>query len=176
MHLVNRVIMVIVITAIIITMVSYFQCIILLRQASHNLSLDELQNNTTYWNEMDDQLLKDKLIESSSKTADLHIYIENEFDCNDMSLDLWNMLYKEGIVSIIVIGDLDREKESFIQCNHSWIVVINSPPGSSYISLYAIEPTNDRIYTYGPPRNAQYFEGFFYASPSALRADLGDRW
>lgn len=176
MYIVKRLIMFAVITTIVFSMGSYFQCSILIRQPSRNLSLDELQNDTTYWNEMDDKLLKDKLIELSAQSAEYHMYVENEFDCNDMSLDLWNMLYKEEIISIIVIGDLDKEKESFIYCNHSWIVVINNPPGSSDITLYAIEPTNDKIYVYGPPRNSQYFEGFFYALPSALRADLGERW
>ena len=176
MHIVNRLILLTAIMTMIILTVSFFQCSILIRRPSQNLSLEELQSNTNYWNEIDEIILKDKLIELSSKSAENHIYTENEFDCNDMSLDLWNMLYKEEIVSIIVIGNLDKEKELFIDCNHSWIVVINSSPDGQSISLYAIEPTNDKIYIYGPPKNAQYFEGFFYALPSALRTDLGERW
>lgn len=150
----------------------------------NNVSLVELTEGSQYWNNWTNvAALKNKIQELAGVSDKYHDYIENEYDCNDMAIDIWNMLAKGGstwpsITSIIVIGDLDMEGESFSDCDHAWIVILNHT-SDDVVTIYALEPTTSEIYRYTANENdpnRKYFEGFFYSKPSDLRADLGDRW
>jgi len=99
-----------------------------------------------------------------------HTYIEGEFDCNDMAVELWDILHEQGIVSLIVVGNLDLENESFAECNHAWLVV----PYLLTPNFFVIEPTNGEVYS--DEQGTQYREGYYYTSPSHLMADIWERW
>ncbi|MBT3362982.1 MAG: hypothetical protein HN929_13000 [Chloroflexi bacterium] len=153
---------------------------------SNNKSLDELVESPEYWNSWTNAIaLKQKAKELALIANQYHQYVKNEYDCNDMAVDIWNMLGVGGddwepIKSVIVIGNLDEVKETYDQCNHAWLIILNKPPGG-FVTIYALEPTNGLMYRHtgndaDVDPNAKYFEGFFYANPSGLREDLGDRW
>lgn len=144
---------------------------------THNLENSEL-HNPTYWNTTwtgSAYELQKKVKLINAQYFQTHTYIKGETDCNDMAVDIWNMLLTEGIRSIIVIGNLDKNAESFAECNHAWIIIPNK--GGSY---FALEPTNGKCYSKrhirDNPRLKQYWEGFFYKLPSDLRADIKERW
>jgi len=160
---------------------------------SHGIPLTELRMNTQYWNtdhekealrifedktydRADEDWIGDELVElyqtiSSINTEyyEKHTYIEGVFDCNDMAVDLWNMLHKEGIASLIVVGNLDLDNESFAESDHAWLVV----PYLYHPNFYSVEPTNGKVYL---GEDEQYWEGYYYTSPSNLRADIRERW
>ena len=176
------------ITALLLLVCLNFSCGLTLQCGSissgpmNNLSLDELSNNSDHWNVWENaEALKNKVKQLANVSGTYHGYIENEYDCNDMAVDIWNMLEVNEptpIQSIIVIGNLDEEDETFEDCNHAWLVILNKPEGG-VVTIYALEPTNAEIYKYTGDKNApaaEYFNGFFYEKPSDLRADLGDRW
>ena len=114
--------------------------------------------------------LNETLCSINTEYHETHTYIEGEFDCNDMAVELWNILHKEGIVSLIVVGSLDLENETFGECNHSWLVV----PYLLNPSFLVVEPTNGEVYS--DERAEPYQEGYYYTSPSNLRADIKERW
>jgi len=160
------------------------QCVSGNHEPQNNVTLSELTDDSQYWNNWTNATaLKNKAKELARISKQYHDYIANEFDCNDMATDIWSMLAKGGntwapITSIIVIGDLDDGGETFADCDHAWLVILNQT-SSDVITIYALEPTNGDIYRYTANEddpNRKYFEGFFYAKPSDLRADLGDRW
>jgi len=153
-------------------------------EPENNVTLTELTDGSQYWNNWTNKTaLKSKAKELARVSSQYHDYVANEYDCNDMAVDIWNMLSIGGdtwepIISIIVIGDLDEEGETFADCDHAWLAILNKT-SDDVITIYALEPTNGEIYTYTANENdpnKKYFEGFFYAKPSDLRADLGDRW
>jgi len=153
-------------------------------EPENNVNLDELQEGSQYWNEWSNTTaLNNKAKELTNIANSRHHYITNEYDCNDMATDIWNMLNKGGInwdpiISIIVVGNLEDKEENFADCNHAWLAILNRA-SSDIVNIYALEPTTGEIFTYtgreNDPNN-KYFEGFFYEKPSDLRADLGDRW
>lgn len=144
----------------------------------HNVKLEEIRSNPDYWNTAwigADYELQKKTKEINAKYFQTHTYIEGETDCNDMAIDIWNMLLTEGISSVIVIGNLDRTAETFAECNHAWLLIFNKDG-----SAFALEPTNGECYSKEDieqnPRINQYWQGFFYKQPSDLRADIKERW
>lgn len=139
-------------------------------EPTHNLTLEELQESDEYWNNKPIIWLKKEAKDAANVCRTYHEYIEGEFDCNDMSIDIWNMLKKQGIESVIVCGSLEQDEETFTDCDHTWLVILNKPN-----DIFALESTTAEIYPHDGT-NEQYFEGFFYAWPSDLRADLRGRW
>ena len=107
-----------------------------------------------------------------------HTYIEGETDCNDMAIDVWNMLLNVGITSILVFGNLDLTWERFNQCNHTWLLIFIYYDGKLW--AFPVEPTNGEVYFSEDfawnPQLYQYYEGYPYVKPSDLRADLMWRW
>ena len=114
--------------------------------------------------------LYDTLSSLNKEYHKTHTYIEGEFDCNDMAVELWNLLHEQGMASLIVIGNLDLENESFAECNHAWLVV----PYLQIPESFVVEPTNGEIYV--GDEGQPYHEGYYYTSPSNLRADTWERW
>ncbi len=132
--------------------------------------------NKTY-GKTDETWMGDELYELSQTPFSIneeyhktHTYIEGEFDCNDMAVELWNILHKQGIASLIVVGNPDLENESFAECNHAWLVV----PYLYIPDFFVVEPTNGEVYI--GEEGKQYQEGYYYTSPSNLRADIWERW
>lgn len=101
-----------------------------------------------------------------------HTYIEDVFDCDDMTIDLWNLLYKQGMTSAIVAGNLDMNNEKLRECDHTWLVIIHRGEDALY-QLFAIESTNGEVYAYDKNTRAfeQYFQGYYYSSPSDFKED-----
>jgi hypothetical protein len=100
-----------------------------------------------------------------------HAYIANEIDCVDMACEIWDILQKQGIRSLIAVGNLEMIGENFGQCNHAWLMIPNSTG-----MYFALEATNGQLYFADSPSLVQYTECFLYAKPSDLRADIGSRW
>ncbi|MBT4511532.1 MAG: hypothetical protein HOC20_04900 [Chloroflexi bacterium] len=100
-----------------------------------------------------------------------HIFIEGETDCNDMAIDIWNMLLAQDIKSVITIGSLDNSMVTFDQCDHAWLSVFDSE--GEFVSL---EPTTGQVFYSNTAGHEQYIGGFFYKKPSDLRSDMMKRW
>jgi len=149
----------------------------LIAQGRIRVVLDPV-NDTEYWNIDWDVARLYQVIHSTNKQYhETHTYIEGVFDCNDMAIDIWNMLHKQGIASVIVVGNLDLDNESFAKSNHAWLLVTYAG-----IRLFAVEPTSGKTYTiyYDMDNDSkafkQYLEGYYFASPSDLRAAVKERW
>jgi len=145
---------------------------------THITRLEEIHSNPAYWNmawEGMDYELQQTTREINSLYFETHTYVEGETDCNDMAIDIWNMLQTQGITSIIVFGSLESTGETFAECNHAWLLIYNSEGGA-----FALEPTNGELYFAEDveqyPELEQYWAGYFYTKPSDLRADLKERW
>jgi len=139
---------------------------------THNLSFEEVSGSSDYWNlAWEDADLQQAAREVNTAYHQWHYYIEDETDCNDMAVDIWDMLRKRGILSLIAIGNLKIQNETLAQCTHAWIIIINSSG-----KAFTLEPTNGQLYFKGDSNSQQYMENFLYSQPSNLRADLGSRW
>lgn len=143
-------------------------------KATHNLSSVDYNVSSTYWNMSwggREYELQQTTRQVNTSYYQWHTYIPNETDCNDMACDVWDMLRKQGVISLIVFGNLDSKSETWGKCNHTWLLISNNSG-----QCFALEPTNGQLYFKGDTQISQYLEGFFYAKPSDLRADLGSRW
>jgi uncharacterized membrane-anchored protein len=111
-----------------------------------------------------------------------HIYIENETDCNDMAVDIWNMLQAEGIVSIVVAGNLGLAPSTYSldDCNHTWLLILLHQKDEYKPNGFILEPTNGNIYAGEDfelnPQLLNYKGGFWYVKPSDLKADILEHW
>jgi hypothetical protein len=92
-----------------------------------------------------------------------------------MAADIWEVLASRGIVSLIVAGNLEMVRESFLECNHAWLIVYSGEGSAA-----ALEVTTGRTYrwedTLDNGRLRQYWEGFIYEKPFDLSADFVGRW
>ncbi|MBM3119291.1 MAG: zinc ribbon domain-containing protein [Chloroflexi bacterium] len=144
---------------------------------SHNLYPTDIIKNPRYWNSDWDvvKLFKTIYYENKSYYAN-HQYIKGEFDCNDMAVGIWNTLYKKKIVSVIVAGNLELDNESFAECNHVWLLVFYR--GAAGGVIFIVETTNGETYFINSPESEflKYLHGYYYLSPSDLRADIKERW
>lgn len=139
---------------------------------THNLSFKEVSGRTDYWNlAWEDADLQKTAKDVNAAYYQWHYYIKGQTDCNDMAVDIWDMLKKKGVISLIAFGNIEMDNEPWSQCNHVWIVILNSSG-----KAFALEPTNGQLYFKGDANAKQYMENFLYALPSDLRADLGSRW
>ena len=131
--------------------------------------LSDMVNDSRYWNSSwDANSLYQTLISINKSYHQNHTYIEGVFDCDDMAVDIWNILYKQGITSVIVAGNLYIDKEGFTQSDHAWLIVMHKDTG---YRIFIIEPTNGETYGFDLKSMAlaQYLQGYFFASPSDLR-------
>lgn len=129
-----------------------------------------------------DYELQLKLQELVDLYHSMHTYVPgaygpNEFDCNDMAVDMWNMLLTQGITSVIVIGNKNKVDETFEEADHAWLYAFNADGKVIYLD----PTTGDVMYGRLPdgstnPEAAPYREGFIYAKPSDLRLDLKHWW
>ena len=145
---------------------------------SHNFPIVDIVKDSQYWNAAWDATeLYRKLWSINKLYRETHAYIEGVFDCNDMTIDLWNILHKQGITSVIVVGNLDLDKERFRECDHTWLLIQHSRDGSLY-RCFIIESTNGEVYAFDLKTKAfaQYIEGYYYSSPSDFREDTKECW
>ncbi len=145
---------------------------------SHNFPTVDIVKDSQYWNAAWDATeLYQKLWSINKLYRETHTYIEGVFDCNDMTIDLWNILHKQGITSVIAVGNLDLDKERFRECDHTWLLIQHSRDGSLY-RCFIIESTNGEVYAFDLKTKAlaQYIEGYYYSSPSDFREDTKERW
>ena len=147
-------------------------------EPAYDTPVEEIMHNPIYWNtdwEGSDYELQMTVQAVSAEYCQTHTYIEGETDCNDMVVDIWNMLYTEGITSIIVVGNQGMDAEYFEDCDHAWLLICDSM-GNSFaleategLLIFAEDADND-------PSLDQYWEGYFYTKPSDLREDSYLRW
>jgi len=131
---------------------------------------------STAWTGKDYQW-HDKIKEIGRIYHSSHVYIADETDCDDMSVDIWNMLLAQNIKSVIVIGNLENKNATFTEANHAWLVVYN------FEGKYAIlEPTTGEV-IYGVnvdgthnTRIDPYYSGWAYKKPSDLWQDVKKKW
>lgn len=142
---------------------------------THDIELAEIETNAVYWNSGwrdTSLLLQAKTI--NAKYLQTHPYIQGETDENDMVIEIWDMLRTGGVSSVIVRGNLNLTGELFVECDRAWLLVPNYRG-----IIWALECTTGETYTRLDarvnPQLEQYWEGFFYANPSDLRADLEER-
>ena len=147
-------------------------------EPSYDSPVEEVLYNPKYWNTGWEDLDYELQLTAQAVSAEYykaHTYIEGETDCNDMVVDIWNMLYTEGIISIIVIGNHDVEGEYFADCDHSWLLICDSTGAS-----FALEATEGLLIfsedVENEPSLDQYWEGYFYTKPSDLKEDILWRW
>lgn len=147
-------------------------------EPAHYTSWQEVESNPIYWNTNWrglDAELQAKAYDVADYYFDTHTYIEDETDCNDMAVDVWNMLHTEGIKSVIVIGNHNLTGEYFNECDHAWLLLFNSEGYS-----FALETTEGTLFfaedAEYDTQIEQYWEGFLYLKPSDLKADILWQW
>ena len=142
----------------------------------YDLDPDEVWGNSKFFSvawEGKSYSLRNELEDIGKTYHDSHTFIEGETDCNDMAVDLWNMLWTRDIKSVIVIGNRDMEDETMDECDHAWLYVFDAEGKVIYM-----EPTTGEV-MYGQlsdgtpnPEVEPYREGFIYEKPSDLKKDL----
>ena len=147
----------------------------------NNISPKEFLLAPQYWNtNWDANELYEYLISTNALYYKQHTYIEGVFDCSDMAVEIWNILYNNGVISILVVGNLATNHEQFLQTDHVWLQVIHKDTTKEAgIHIFFIEPTNGETYAYDPSNKEfflPYVQGYYYSSPSNLIADVGERW
>ncbi len=147
-------------------------------ETTNIIPVEYLSDASEYWNikwEGSASQLYDELSAINSLYFQTHRYIPGKTDCNDMVVDIWNEFVSQGIVSLIVVGNVRVSQEAFADSNHAWLMVYSGEG-----SAVAVEATNGKIYSWDDaqvyPHLKQYWEGFIYENPSDLWADFKERW
>jgi len=83
------------------------------------------------------------------------------FDCDDSALYMYYYFKNMGYEVPIIAGNLDLVGESFLQCNHVWVVVISG--GDDYAYDWG------HYYT-----DAQHYEGYVITETELVSAVLED--
>ena len=85
-------------------------------------------------------------------------------------------MYKKKIVSVIVTGNLELDNESFEECNHVWLLIFYR--GTAGGIIFIVEPTSGETDFIDSVESEllTYLHGYYYLSPSDLRADAKERW
>ncbi|HEY48894.1 MAG TPA: hypothetical protein G4O13_02460 [Dehalococcoidia bacterium] len=145
---------------------------------THNIPIEELGNASAYWNvdwEGRAAQLYEEILAVNTQYFQTHTYVHGKTDCNDMVCEIWGILKSRGIISLIAVGKLEMSQESFLDCDHAWLMVYSGEGSAA-----ALEATSGRIYTWqdagADPALKQYWEGFIYEEPSDLREDFEERW
>ena len=139
---------------------------------------DNLRNASSYWNTAwsgrSSQLYDEMLVLTTSYSQNNN-YVFGESDCNDMAVDAWQKLVVKEIISLIVVGNLEKSNETFLECNHAWLMVYSGEGSAAAMDLVCGKVViweNVRA----NPQLSQYWEGFVYENPSDLLLDFSDRW
>ena len=145
---------------------------------NHYILLADLRDASPYWNTAwfgHSSELYDEMITLTASYFQTHKYVFGESDCNDMAVDVWQKLIDKEIKSLIVVGNLEKSYETFLECNHAWLMVYSSKGSAAAIDL-----ARGKVFTWEDvrinPQLRQYWEGFVYESPSDLLVDFKARW
>jgi len=119
--------------------------------------------------------LYDEIRLTTTTYIQTHNYIFGENDCNDMAVELWQILKDKGVTSLIAIGNLEKSNESFFECNHAWLLVYSGEGSAA-----AVDTVSAGVYLWeqvaSNPQLKQFWEGFLYENPTNLFTDFKDRW
>lgn len=140
----------------------------------HSITFNDTQNNPDYmsisWRGRDLEWAQ-KVKDIGQQYNSSHTYIPNETDCADMAVDLWNMLFTQGIKSVIVVGNIDNNNATFSEANHAWLYVFNSEA-----KFCILESTTGEVFfmTTGDQNDPamKYLSGWLYKDPSDLWKDV----
>jgi hypothetical protein len=142
----------------------------------HSISFTETQSNPDFmsvtWKGKDYEL-QQKVIAIGKQYHNSHTFIANETDCNDMAVDIWNMLFTQGIKSAIVIGSLEDKAATFKDSDHTWLYIFDADA-----KYFILEPTTGEAMFKDTGNNLseKYLGGWLYKKPSDLWADLKKKW
>lgn len=140
-----------------------------------------IANDSTFWNKRQD--IDNYLENLLSGTLSISMYdIERAFggggtlDAIELTKSYWEKLNDNGVVSVIVVGNLDLHGESLSECNHSWLLVFyrdwesDGWSETKPLGILIFEPTQRYSFVIHvvPEASTQYQEGYFYISPSEL--------
>jgi len=110
-----------------------------------------------------------------SQYSQTHDYVFGESDCNDMVVEIWDDLNSQGIISLIVVGNVKMSQETFEECNHAWLMVYSGEGAA-----VALDPSCSGVYRWEDTREhpylKQYWEGIVYENPDDLCNDFQERW
>ena len=147
-------------------------------KVTRSIPMEDLGDAVAYWNtdwKGQARQLYQEIQAINRQYFQTHRYVPWQTDCNDMAVDVWDRLNSRGIVSLIVVGNLELSHEAFADCNHAWLMVYSGEGSSA-----AVEPTRGEVFTWehsrAYPGLEQYWEGFAYETPSELWADFVRRW
>ncbi|HEY94914.1 MAG TPA: hypothetical protein G4O15_08255 [Dehalococcoidia bacterium] len=138
----------------------------------------ELGNASLYWNTTwldHSSTLYDEITAITKNYFKTHEYVFCEFDCNDMAVDFWKLLVDRDIISLIVVGNLEKSHETFLECNHTWLTVYSGEGAAAVIDI-----ARGKVFIWEDvrktPQLGQYWEGFVYQNPLYLLDDFRERW
>jgi hypothetical protein len=145
---------------------------------TYYIDFADLGDASKYWNtdwRGRSTELYDEILALTTRYFKTRKYVFGKTDCNDMAVDAWQELLNREIKSLITVGNLEKSHESFLECNHAWLIVYNSEGSAAVIDLvrstvYVWEDVRDN------PQLRQYWEGFAYENPSDLITDFRERW
>ncbi len=144
--------------------------------AIHNIPIENLGDACQYWNldwEGRAPQLYVEIVAVNALYIRSHDYILGQNECDDMAADIWEILARKGIISLIVAGNLEMSGESYADCNHAWLLIYSGEGSAA-----ALETTCGEVYTWQDtevdPNLKQYWEGFIYEKPSDLWRDFKD--
>ena len=142
------------------------------------IPLADLGDASPYWNTVwlgHSSELYREILALTTGYFQTHEYVFKESDCNDMAVDVWQKLIDKDIISLIVVGNLEKSYETFLECNHAWLMVYSSEGSAAAMDL-----ARGRVFIWEDvrtnPQLRQYWEGFVYESPSDLWGDFKERW
>jgi len=147
-------------------------------------TFEDVVGDSRFWNKHQDiDKYFDKLLSGSDEFSGYdmkNLFRLGEWDAIDRTTLYWEKLKDNGIISVIVVGNLDLHGETLSESNHSWLLVFykdwDKDGWSKTKPLRALifEPTQRySIVIHIPPDTSiQYKEGYFYASPFELEADI----
>ncbi|AKB84957.1 zinc ribbon domain-containing protein [Methanococcoides methylutens] len=98
-----------------------------------------------------------------------HTYVtDNVFDCDNMAMDVWNLVESRGINAEIGVGNVDIKGESLEDINHAWVIAEVEPQ-----NWIALECTGGYV-TY----ENEYYSGWFFDNPKNYQRflDLYTNW
>ena len=148
------------------------------KNETHYIAMAEVDKLSYYWNKEwlgHSTDLYNEVASITTAYSQTHDYVLGVHDCNDMAIELWQWLEEKGIVSLITIGNLEKSNESFLECDHAWLMVYSGEGSAAAVdvvtaSVYPWEKVSKK------PQLKQYWEGFLYEKPSDLLIDFQGRW
>jgi len=121
---------------------------------------EDTSNDITYYgNDQSNNKIKtcERIVQQYS---DSHDYQSDTYDCDDMAMDVWNMLQKENINSQLVIGDVKNDIQYPWEANHAWVLA--EIDTDEWLALEATGGFVERD-------NPLYYQGWFFNSPLELK-------